>query len=154
MPKLSISCSTACQCLIQLLHQDSCITVLINGLLMLAVLFIRLLRYATASQPFSIGALPFKPPTFILSCSYATVVADDQASPGSAYVQVYYDPKETGYDKLLDCFFEHVDPTTANRQGNDVGTQYRSGIYYHNEEQKAAAEKVLVFYPQAYFVSL
>lgn len=59
-----------------------------------------------------------------------------------ASTQVYYDPKETGYDKLLDCFFEHVDPTTLNRQGNDMGTQYRSGIYYHNDEQKAAAEKV------------
>lgn len=57
-------------------------------------------------------------------------------------LQVYYDPKETDYPALLDCFFEHVDPTTVNRQGNDMGTQYRSGIYYHNEEQKAAAEKV------------
>ena len=57
-------------------------------------------------------------------------------------LQVYYDPQETNYLALLDCFFEHVDPTTVNRQGNDMGTQYRSGIYYHNEEQKAAAEKV------------
>ena len=59
-----------------------------------------------------------------------------------AWMQVYYNPQETDYDKLLDCFFEHVDPTTVNRQGNDMGTQYRSGIYYHNEEQKAGAEKV------------
>ena len=57
-------------------------------------------------------------------------------------MQVYYDPKETDYSKLLDCFFEHVDPTTLNQQGGDRGTQYRSGIYYHNEEQKAAAEQV------------
>ncbi len=57
-------------------------------------------------------------------------------------LQVYYDPKETDYTKLLDCFFEHVDPTTLDRQGGDRGTHYRSGIYYHNEEQKAAAEKV------------
>ena len=57
-------------------------------------------------------------------------------------LQVYYDPKETNYSALLDCFFDHVDPTTLNQQGNDRGTQYRSGIYYHNEEQKAAAEKV------------
>ena len=56
-------------------------------------------------------------------------------------MQVYYDPKEASYNNLLDCFFEHVDPTTENRQGNDRGTQYRSGIYYHNQEQKAAAEK-------------
>lgn len=57
-------------------------------------------------------------------------------------LQVYFDPKETNYSALLDCFFDHVDPTTLNQQGNDRGTQYRSGIYYHNEEQKAAAEKV------------
>lgn len=57
-------------------------------------------------------------------------------------LQVYFDPSETNYNALLDCFFQHVDPTTLNQQGNDRGTQYRSGIYYHNEEQKAAAEKV------------
>ena len=46
------------------------------------------------------------------------------------------------YEQLLDTFFEHVDPTTKNRQGNDVGSQYRSAIFYHTPEQKAAAEKV------------
>lgn len=60
-------------------------------------------------------------------------------------LQVYFDPKETNYSALLDCFFDHVDPTTLNQQGNDRGTQYRSGIYYHNEEQKAAAEKVSAY---------
>ena len=60
-------------------------------------------------------------------------------------LQVYYDPKETNYSALLDCFFDHVDPTTLNQQGNDRGTQYRSGIYYHNEEQKAAAGKVSAY---------
>ena len=55
---------------------------------------------------------------------------------------MYYDPKETDYNKLLDCFFQHVDPTTLNQQGGDRGTQYRSGIYYHNDEQKQAAEQV------------
>ena len=56
-------------------------------------------------------------------------------------VQVYYDPKLGSYEGLLDCFFAHVDPTTKNRQGGDMGSQYRSGIYYHSEEQKAAAQK-------------
>lgn len=56
-------------------------------------------------------------------------------------VQVYYD-SSTSYPKLLDCFFEHVDPTTLNRQGGDVGTQYRSVIYYYDDAQKQAAEKV------------
>ena len=55
-------------------------------------------------------------------------------------VQVYYDPGEVSYERLLALFFAKVDPTTKDRQGNDAGTQYRSGIYYHSEAQKAAAE--------------
>ena len=55
-------------------------------------------------------------------------------------VQVQYDPAEVSYDKLLDVFWENHDPTTLNRQGPDVGTQYRSAIFYHTPEQKAAAE--------------
>ena len=71
------------------------------------------------------------------------LVRDKRLYPACAIMlQVYFDPKETNYSALLDCFFDHVDPTTLNQQGNDRGTQYRSGIYYHNEEQKAAAEKV------------
>ena len=57
-------------------------------------------------------------------------------------MQVYYDPNVTPYERLLEEFFAKVDPTTLNRQGNDRGTQYRSAIYYHTPEQKAAAEKV------------
>ena len=56
--------------------------------------------------------------------------------------QVYYKPGECSYEDLLNCFFNNVDPTTKNRQGMDMGTQYRSGIYYHNDAQKQAAEKV------------
>ena len=55
-------------------------------------------------------------------------------------VQVEYDPAEVSYDRLLDVFWENHDPTTLNRQGPDVGTQYRSAIFYHTPEQKAAAE--------------
>jgi peptide-methionine (S)-S-oxide reductase len=55
-------------------------------------------------------------------------------------VQVYYDDSTT-YSNLLRCFFQHVDPTTLNRQGNDAGTQYRSAIYYYDDAQKAAAEQ-------------
>jgi peptide-methionine (S)-S-oxide reductase len=53
---------------------------------------------------------------------------------------VYYDPAEVTYDRLLDLFFSRVDPTTKDRQGNDAGTQYRSAIYWHTPDQKAAAE--------------
>ncbi len=56
-------------------------------------------------------------------------------------VQVVFDPAQTSYEKLLKIFWESHDPTQGNRQGNDVGTQYRSGIYYANEAQRAAADK-------------
>src|SRR5262249_31452240 len=55
-------------------------------------------------------------------------------------IQVDYDEQKVGLDELLDLFFKAHDPTTLNRQGNDVGTQYRSGIYYADDEQKRAAE--------------
>ena len=55
-------------------------------------------------------------------------------------VQVQYDPQEVSYERLLQVFWENHDPTTVNRQGPDVGTQYRSAIFYHTPEQKAAAE--------------
>ena len=56
-------------------------------------------------------------------------------------VQVTYDPDLISYKKLLDVFWSTHDPTTMNRQGFDIGTQYRSGIFYYNEEQKKLAEE-------------
>jgi peptide-methionine (S)-S-oxide reductase len=55
-------------------------------------------------------------------------------------VEVTYDPARLSYDDLLTVFWENHDPTTLNRQGPDVGEQYRSAIFYHDDEQKAAAE--------------
>jgi len=55
--------------------------------------------------------------------------------------QIYFDPGIISYDELLDVFWYTHDPTTLNRQGNDMGTQYRSVIYYHDENQKKIAEK-------------
>lgn len=55
-------------------------------------------------------------------------------------VQVEFDPAEVTYEKLLDVFWENHNPTTLNRQGPDVGTQYRSAIFYHSDEQKRIAE--------------
>ncbi|XP_021905625.1 peptide methionine sulfoxide reductase A1-like [Carica papaya] len=58
-------------------------------------------------------------------------------------VRVQYDPKECSYESLLEVFWARHDPTTLNRQGNDVGTQYRSGIYYYTPEQEKAAKESL-----------
>src|SRR5262249_46928127 len=54
-------------------------------------------------------------------------------------VQLEYDPAQVSYEQLLEVFFMSHDPTQLNRQGPDIGTQYRSVIFYHDEEQKAEA---------------
>src|SRR5688572_1285665 len=68
----------------------------------------------------------------------------DQVSSGGTghaeAVEVVYDPSKITYARLLDVFWKNIDPTTPNRQFCDIGTQYRSAIYYHNEEQKRLAE--------------
>ncbi|MCH2022574.1 MAG: peptide-methionine (S)-S-oxide reductase MsrA [Saprospiraceae bacterium] len=56
-------------------------------------------------------------------------------------VQIQYDPSLISYEILLEALWHAHDPTQLNRQGNDIGTQYRSAILYHNEQQKIAAEK-------------
>jgi len=70
-------------------------------------------------------------PTYEQVCSHATGHAEA--------VEVVYDPVRVTYDQLLDVFWTSHDPTTRDRQGPDVGTQYRSGIYFHSPEQEAAA---------------
>jgi peptide-methionine (S)-S-oxide reductase len=64
-------------------------------------------------------------------------------------VLVVYDPARVSYADLLKVFFESHDPTQGMRQGNDVGTQYRSGIYYYSEEQRREAETAARAYAQA-----
>ena len=56
--------------------------------------------------------------------------------------QIQFDPEQISFENMLEVFFNTHDPTTLNRQGNDVGTQYRSVIFYHSEEQKKIAEGV------------
>ena len=58
-------------------------------------------------------------------------------------VEIAYDPQQVPYEKLLEVFFSTHDPTTKNRQGADVGTQYRSGVFYHDDAQKKTAEEVI-----------
>jgi peptide methionine sulfoxide reductase msrA/msrB len=72
--------------------------------------------------------------------SYRDVCTDKTGHAES--VQITYDPAQISYEELVRKFFGFHDPTQFNRQGPDVGTQYRSVIFYHNEEQKQAAEKV------------
>lgn len=58
-------------------------------------------------------------------------------------VQISFDPDQITYAELLEIFFKTHDPTTLNRQGADVGTQYRSAVFYHNEDQKDLAEEII-----------
>lgn len=63
-------------------------------------------------------------------------------------VQITFDPEQISFSEILEVFFITHDPTTLNRQGNDVGTQYRSAIFYHNAAQKQTAEKVIQLFKQ------
>jgi peptide-methionine (S)-S-oxide reductase len=74
-------------------------------------------------------------PTYKQVCSGTTGHAE--------VVQIKYDPQVISFKDLLDVFFTIHDPTTLNRQGADVGTQYRSAIFYHTPEQKAVAEQTI-----------
>jgi peptide-methionine (S)-S-oxide reductase len=74
-------------------------------------------------------------PTYDSVCGGATGHAE--------VVQVTFDPQLVSFQELLQVFFVIHDPTTLNRQGNDVGSQYRSAIFYHSDEQKAIAERVI-----------
>jgi peptide-methionine (S)-S-oxide reductase len=59
-------------------------------------------------------------------------------------LHIEYDENEVSFEKLLEVFFATHDPTTLNRQGNDVGTQYRSAIFYHDEFQKEISERIIL----------
>lgn len=72
--------------------------------------------------------------------SYKQVCTDETGH--AEVVQLTFDPTKTTYDKLVDAFFRLHDPTQVNRQGPDIGDQYRSVIFYHSDAQKQIAERV------------
>jgi peptide-methionine (S)-S-oxide reductase len=74
-------------------------------------------------------------PTYEQVCSHRTGHAEA--------VRLEYDPSEITYEQLLDAFFAMHDPTTKDRQGPDVGSQYRSAVFYHSPEQEAAARDAM-----------
>jgi peptide methionine sulfoxide reductase msrA/msrB len=77
----------------------------------------------------------------------------DQVSSGTTghaeSIRISYDPKRVSYEDLLKTYFRMHDPTSLNRQGNDVGSQYRSEIFYMNDSQKKTAEKVMKLVDQS-----
>jgi len=74
-------------------------------------------------------------PTYKMVCSHKTGHAEA--------VQVTYDPDQVSYEALVRVFFDLHNPTTLNRQGFDIGNQYRSAIFYHNKEQEQIARKIV-----------
>jgi peptide-methionine (S)-S-oxide reductase len=99
----------------------------------LEAVFLELKGVEKVVSGYSGGARPN--PSYEQVCTGATGHAE--------VVQVTFDPDEISYRDLLDVFFTIHDPTTLNRQGGDTGTQYRSAIFYHSPEQKAAAEETI-----------
>ena len=94
-------------------------------------IFLRLLGVEKVVSGYSGGARAN--PTYEQVCSGATGHAE--------VVQITFNPDVVSYETLLAAFWKSHDPTTLNQQGNDYGTQYRSVIFYHNENQKQLAEK-------------
>lgn len=77
----------------------------------------------------------------ILNPTYKEVCT--QTTGHAEVIRLRYNPEEISFKKLLEIFFKTHDPTTLNRQGNDIGPSYRSAIFYHNQEQKKVAQAVI-----------
>lgn len=77
----------------------------------------------------------------VLNPTYKEVCT--QTTGHAEVIRLRYNPEEISFKKLLEIFFKTHDPTTLNRQGNDIGPSYRSAIFYHNQEQKKVAQAVI-----------
>ena len=94
-------------------------------------LFRKIKGVSSATSGYTGGAMP--------NPSYQDVCTDRTGHAEA--VQVEYDPEQVSYDELLKVFWENHNPTTLNRQGPDVGTQYRSAIFFHDAEQEKTAKE-------------
>jgi peptide-methionine (S)-S-oxide reductase len=99
----------------------------------LEAVYLELAGVETVASGYAGGSVPN--PTYEQVCTGTTGHAE--------VVRVAFDPAIISYREILEVFFSIHDPTTLNRQGNDVGTQYRSVIFYHSEEQRAIAEDMI-----------
>ncbi|HIE96146.1 MAG TPA: peptide-methionine (S)-S-oxide reductase [Planctomycetes bacterium] len=95
--------------------------------------FVRLKGVSKVTSGYTGGRVPN--PTYKQVCTGVTGHAEG--------IQITYDPKVITYEQMLDVFFHTHNPTTLNRQGADVGTQYRSAVFYHNAKQKSVAKKAI-----------
>ncbi|MDQ3873551.1 MAG: peptide-methionine (S)-S-oxide reductase MsrA [Thermoproteota archaeon] len=114
------------------MNKDSEIATLANGCFWCSEAIFRRLKGVNSVLPgYSGGTV--REPSYEQVCTGRTGHAEA--------IQIEFDPKVVSFEKILDVFWHTHDPTTLNRQGNDVGTQYRSAIFYHTPEQKKIAEK-------------
>jgi peptide-methionine (S)-S-oxide reductase len=114
------------------MNNDSETATLANGCFWCSeAIFKRLKGVISATPGYSGGTI--KNPSYDQVCNGTTGHAES--------IQIVFDPSVIDFDKILNIFWHTHNPTTLNRQGNDVGTQYRSAIFYHNEKQREIAEK-------------
>jgi peptide-methionine (S)-S-oxide reductase len=112
---------------------DKCeIATLANGCFWCTEAIFKRLKGVKSVQPGYSGGI-VKNPSYDQVCTGKTGHAES--------IQIEFDPNVLPFERILDVFWHTHDPTTLNRQGNDVGTQYRSAIFYHNQKQKEIAEK-------------
>ncbi len=102
-------------------------------------LFLELERVVSTRVGYTGGTV--KNPSYEIVCTGLTGHAEA--------IEITYDPSKISYAKFLEVFFSYHDPTTLNRQENDVGTQYRSAIFYHDAAQEKAAKKAVELLTQA-----
>ena len=114
------------------MNNDSETATLANGCFWCSEAIFKRLKGVKSVTPGYAGGT-IKNPSYDQVCNGTTGHAES--------IQIVFDPSVIGFDKILNIFWHTHNPTTLNRQGNDVGTQYRSAIFYHNEKQREIAEK-------------